>query len=146
VSDYQLDATKTPSDAMMFIIVGKFTNDATSQDRNVAASTATSFAGTVIGTILNESFGDFVRSVRFQQYGTETKFSLVGKYGRLRYEIGGTSQVFQDITRANLKFEIPPITSLRNLILRLERRDPLQGTSTYAEMVTAFGVKYRFDF
>jgi hypothetical protein len=146
VSDYQLDATKTTSDAMMFIIVGKFTDDATSQDRNVAASTATSFAGTVIGTILNESFGDFVRSVRFQQYGTETKFSLIGKYGRLRYEIGGTSQVFQDITRANLKFEIPPITSLRNLILRLERRDPLQGSSTYAEMITAFGVKYRFDF
>jgi hypothetical protein len=146
VSDFQLDATKTHADAMMFIIRGVFTNDATSQDRNVAASTAASFAGTVIGTILNESFGDFVRSVRFQQYGTETKFSLVGKYGRLRYEIGGTSQVFQDITRANLKFEIPPITSLRNLILRLERRDPLQGTSTYAEMVTAFGVKYRFDF
>ncbi|UCH66729.1 MAG: hypothetical protein JSW63_06285, partial [Ignavibacterium sp.] len=146
VSDYQLDATKTPSDAMMFIIVGKFTNDATSQDRNVAASTATSFAGTVIGTILNESFGDFVRSVRFQQYGTQTNFSLIGKYKSLRYESGGTSQVFQDITRANLKFEIPPITSLRNLVLRLERRDPLQGSSTYAEMITAFGVKYRFDF
>ena len=145
-SDYQLDATKTPSDAMMFIIVGKFTDDATSQDRNVAASTAASFAGSVIGTILNESFGDYVRSVRFQQVGTETKFSLIGKAGEVRYEIGGTSQVFQDFTRANIKIEYPPIISLRNLVLRLQRRDPVQSSSTYSEMINEFGVKYRFDF
>ena len=145
-SDYQLDATKTPSDAMMFIIVGKFTDDATSQDRNVAASTAASFAGSLIGTILNESFGDYVRSVRVQQVGAETKFSLIGKAGEVRYEIGGTSQVFQDITRANIKIEYPPISSLRNLVLRLQRRDPVQSSSTYSEMINEFGVKYRFDF
>ncbi len=146
LSDYQLDATKTSSDAIMFIIVGKFTDDATSQDRNVAASTAASFAGSVIGTILNESFGDYVRSVRIQQYGTETQFSLIGKAGQVRYEIGGTSRVFQDITRANIKIEYPPITSLKNLVLRLQRRDPIQSSSTYSEMINEFGVKYRFEF
>lgn len=146
LSDYQLDATKTSSDAIMFIIVGKFTDDATSQDRNVAASTAASFAGSIIGTILNESFGDYVRSVRIQQYGTETQFSLIGKAGQVRYEIGGTSRVFQDIARANIKIEYPPITSLKNLVLRLQRRDPIQSSSTYSEMINEFGVKYRFEF
>ena len=146
VGDFQLDATKTSSDAIMFIIVGKFTNDATSQDTKIATSTATSFAGSLVGNFLNEKFGDYVRSVRFQQVGTETKISLIGKAGPVRYEIGGTSQVFQDISRANVKIEYPPFTSLRNLILRLERREPLQGTATSSEMISEFGIKYRFDF
>lgn len=144
--DYQLDATKTSSDAIMFIIVGKFTDDATSQDRNFAASTAASFAGSLVGGFLNEKFGDYVRSVRFQQVGSETRVSLIGKAGPVRYEIGGTSQVFQDLSRANVKIEYPPITTLRNLILRFQRREPLQGTTTYSEMINEFGVKYKFDF
>ena len=90
LSDFQLDATKTSSDAIMFIIVGKFTNDATSQDTKIASSTAASFAGSLVGSFLNEKFGDYVRSVRFQQVGSETKVSLIGKAGPVRYEIGGT--------------------------------------------------------
>ena len=150
LTDYQLDATKTSSDAIMFIIVGKFTDDATNQDRNFAASTAASFAGSLVGSFLNQKFGNYIRSVRFQQVGSETKISLIGKADiaglDVRYEIGGTSQVFQDLTRANVKIETPPITSLRNLILRFQRRDPLQGSSTYGEMINEFGIKYRFDF
>jgi hypothetical protein len=150
LGDYQLDATKTSSDAIMFIIVGKFTDDATNQDRNVAASTAASFAGSLVGSYLNQQFGNYIRSVRFQQVGSETKFSLVGKADistlEFRYEFGGTSQVFQDLTRANVSIETSPITSLRNLSLRFHRRDPLQGSSTYGEMINEFGIKYRFDF
>ncbi len=150
LADFQLDATKTSSDAIMFIIVGRFTDDATNQDRNVAASTAASFAGSLVGSFLNQEFGDYIRSVRIQQVGTETKFSLIGKADisdlEFRYEFGGTSQVFQDLTRADVRIETSPITSLRNLILRFQRRDPLQGSSTYGEMINEFGIKYRFDF
>jgi hypothetical protein len=150
LGDYQLDATKTSSDAIMFIIVGKFTDDATNQDRNVASSTAASFAGSLVGSFLNQQFGNYIRSVRFQQVGTETKFSLMGKADistlEFRYEFGGTSQVFQDLTRANVAIETSPITSLRNLILRFQRRDPLLGSSTYGEMINEFGIKYRFNF
>lgn len=150
LADYQLDATKTSSDAIMFIIVGKFTGDATNQDRNVAASTAASFAGSLVGGFLNQEFGDYIRSIRIQQVGSETKFNLIGKADisslEFRYEFGGTSQVFQDLTRADVKIETSPITSLRNLILRFQRRDPLQGSSTYGEMINEFGIKYRFDF
>lgn len=142
LSDFQLDPTKTPSDAIMFIILHKFTDDATSQDRNFAASTATSFAGSLAGALLNQAFGDYVRSVRFQQVGTETKVSLIGKAGDFKYEIGGTSNVFQDISRANIKIEYP----VGNLVFRFQRREPLQGTTTYGEMINEGGVKYRFEF
>ena len=146
LADYQLDATKTSSDAIMFIIVGKFTDDASSQDRNVAALTAASFAGSLIGSFLNENFGDIIRSVRVQQVGSQTKFSLIGKAGPVRYEIRSTSQVFQDFSRANIKIEYPPSSSLRNLVLRLQRRDQVQNSTTYTEMVNEVGVKYRFEF
>ena len=113
---------------------------------NVDASTAASFAGSLIGGFLNENFGDIIRSVRVQQVGSQTKFSLIGKAGPVRYEIGGTSQVFQDFSRANIKIEYPPINSLSNLVLRLQRRDPVQNSTTNTEMVNEIGVKYRFEF
>ena len=145
-SDFQLDPTKTPSDAIMFIIVGKFTDDATSQDRNIASSTAAAFAGSLVGSFLNQKLGDYVRGIRIQKVGSETKFSLIGKAGPVRYIIGGTSRVFQDISRANIKIEYPNILSLESLILRFERKEPLQGTSTYNEMINELGIRYRFDF
>ncbi len=141
---FELDGTKTASDAMFFIIVGKFPEDASLQETNVAVSTAMSVAGTIVGGYLNEQLGDFVRSVNVQQVGSETKFSLIGKVGDIRYEIGGTSQVFQDLSRANIKIEYPFIFT--RLILRLERREPSFQSSTYNEMINELGLKYSFNF
>lgn len=145
LADFQLDATKTSSDAIMFIIAGTFPEDATIQQRDFAASTITSFAGSLLGAVLNDLAGDLISSVRLQSIGTETKFSLLGKAGPFRYEIGGTSRVFQDLSRANLKIELPA-PNLRNLIFRVQRRDPFLGTTSYGEMINEFGVKYSFDF
>ncbi len=141
---FELDAAKTASDAMFFIIVGKFPEDASLQETNVAVSTAASLAGSIVGGYLNERLGDYVRSVNVQQVGTETKFSLIGKVGDIRYEIGGTSQVFQDLSRANIKIEYPFIFT--RLILRLERREPTFQSSTYGEMINELGLKYSFTF
>lgn len=145
LADFQLDATRTSSDALMFIITGVFTDDATPQQRTFVASMITSLAGSLLGTLLNDIAGDLIQSVRLQTIGTETKFSLFGKIGILRYEIGGTSRVFQDFSRANLKIELPT-PNLRNLIWRVQRRDPFLGTAAYGEMINEFGVKYTFDF
>lgn len=141
---FELDASKTASDAMFFIIVGKFPEDASLQETNVAVSTAASLAGSIVGGFLNEQLGDFVRSVNVQQVGTETKFSLIGKVGNVRYEVGGTSQVFQDLSRANIKIEYPFIFT--RLILRLERREPTFQSTTYSEMINELGLKYSFTF
>jgi len=143
---FELDATKNASDAMMFIIVGKFTEDASTQETNLAVSTAASVAGSIIGGFLNEKLGDYVRSVQVRQVGTETKFSLIGKAGNFRYEIGGTSQIFQDFSRANVKIEWPVIPLTPRLILRLERREPVFESSTYGEMINELGIKYSFEF
>ncbi len=146
---FELDETKTVSDAMMFIIVGKFSNEATAQETNLAASTAISMAGSVVGGVLNNAFGDIVRGFQLRQVGQTTKFSLIGKVntaiGDFRYEVGGTSQVFQDLSRANVKIEYPT-GFLPRLILRLERREPIYESSTYGEMINEVGVKYSFEF
>jgi hypothetical protein len=143
-NQFELDVTKTSSDAMFFIIVNKFPEDASLQESNFAASTAASLAGSIVGTVLNEKLGDVVRSVNVQQVGSETVFSLIGKVGNFRYEIGGTSQVFQDLSRANVKIEHP--LYFPNLIIRFDRKEPSYQSSTYSEMINELGLKYSFVF
>ena len=143
-NQFELDATKSASDAMFFIIVNKFPEDASLQESNFAASTAASLAGSIVGNVLNEKLGDVVRSVNVQQVGTETKFSLIGKVADFRYEIGGTSQVFQDFSRANVKIEHP--LYFPNLIIRFDRKEPPYQSSTYSEMINELGLKYSFVF
>ena len=141
---FELDPGKNSSDAMFFIIVNKFPEDASLQESNLAVSTAASLAGSIVGTVLNEKLGDVVRSVNVQQVGTETKFSLIGKVEEFRYEIGGTSQVFQDFSRANVKIEHPLF--FQNLIIRFNRREPSYQSATYSEMINELGLKYSFAF
>ncbi len=143
-NQYELDATKSVSDAMFFIIVNKFPEDASIQETNFAASTAASLAGSIVGTVLNEKLGDVVRSVNVQQVGTETVFSLVGKVEDFRYEIGGTSQVFQDLSRATVKIEHPLL--FPNLVIRFYRTEPPYQSTTYSEMINELGLKYSFVF
>jgi hypothetical protein len=140
----QRDESKTPTDALFFVIAGKFTDGATLQERSTVASTATSFAGSIIGNFLNQYLGDYVRSVQLRQFGDQTKFSLIGKVGNFRYEIGGTTEVFQDLSRANVKIELP---IQQRLILRLERKESITDQSTVnAALYNEFGVKYKFEF
>jgi hypothetical protein len=141
---YELDPSKTASDAMFFIIVNKFPEDASLQESNLAVSTAASLAGSIVGSVLNEKLGDVIRSVNVQQVGTETKFSLIGKVEEFRYELGGTSQVFQDLSRANVKIEHPLF--FPNFIIKFDRREPPYQSSTYSEMINELGLKYSFVF
>ncbi len=138
------DPTKTASDAVLFILAGKFTEGATQQDRNAAASTAASLAGSVVGGFLNRQFGDIVRRVELRQVGTQTKFNLVGKAGDINYSVGGSTNVFQDISQANIKLEYP-ITN--QLLIRLERKQSVtETTANINEMINELALKYKFEF
>ncbi len=138
------DPTKTASDAVLFILAGKFTEGATQQDRNAAASTAASLAGSVVGGFLNKQFGDVVRRVELRQVGTQTRFNLVGKAGDINYSVGGSTNVFQDISQANVKLEYP-ITN--QLSIRLERKQSVtETTSNITEMINELALKYKFEF
>lgn len=138
------DPTKSASDAVLFILAGKFTEGATQQDRNAAASTAASLAGSVVGGFLNRQFGDIIRKVELRQVGTETKFNLVGKAGDVQYSIGGSTNIFQDISQANIKLEYP---LTKQLLIRLERKQSVtETTSNITEMINELGLKYKFEF
>lgn len=141
------DNTKTQSDAIMFILTGKFASEATAQDKSVAAGqfsgTATSLAGSLLGGVLNSYFGEYVRRVELRTVGAQTKFNLSGRVDDFRYTIGGATDVFQDLSRANIKIEYP---LLRNLLIRLERKEALADTYISNEMINELGLKYRFEF
>lgn len=137
------DPTKSTTDAFLFIIAGRFTDGATTQEMNAAANTAASLAGSVLGGVLNRYLGDYVRNVQLRQVGSETKFNLIGRAGKFRYEIGGSTDVFQDLSRANVKIELPII---QRLLLRLERKEAINETTLSNDMFNELGLKYRFDF
>jgi hypothetical protein len=132
------------ADALWFILTGKFTKDMGSSEKfdfNVGG-TATSFAGSLLGGLLNTYLGDYVRNFELQS-GTTTKFNISGNINRLKYTFGGTTNTFQDISHANIRLEYPLI---ENLVIRFERREPLTESSYSGEMTNELGLKYRFEF
>ena len=137
------DPTKDASDAVMFMILGKFNDNVSQQERNIVDSYAASFAGSIVGGFLNRQLGDYVKSLDIRQTGTDTKFILAGRAGKFRYSIGGSTAVFQDLGLANVKIEYP-IT--RSFFMRLERKEALTETKYINEMINELGLKYRFEF
>ena len=133
------------SDAAMFILIDEFNTPNVDQaERNQVASTAAGLAGSVVGGFLNKQFGDAVRSVQLRQVGSSTIISLVGRAGDFRYEIGTSTDVYQDLSRANVKIQYP-VT--KNLFLRVERKESINRESTYTnEMINEVGIKYLFEF
>ena len=142
------DKTKTASDAVTFILTGQFLaaqggfTSGYSQN-NALTGTASSLAGSLLGGFLNSYAGDYVRSLELRQVGAYTKFNLSGKVNNFRYTIGGTTEVFSDISRANLKIEYP---FFQKLFLRLERKEALSETNNTSEMINELGLKYQFEF
>ena len=127
----------------MFMILNKFNDNITQQERNMVSTYAASFAGSIVGGFLNRQLGDYVKSLDIRQTGADTKFILGGRWGKVRYSIGGSTAVFQDLGLANVKFEYP-IT--RSFFMRLERKEALSETRLINEMINEVGLKYRFEF
>lgn len=137
------DPTKDASDAVMFMLLNKFNDNVTQQERSMVSSYAASFAGSIVGGFLNRQLGDYVKSLELRQSGTDTKFILAGRAGKFRYSIGGSTAVFQDLGLANVKIEYP-IT--RSFFMRIERKEALSETKYINEMINEMGLKYRFEF
>lgn len=138
------------SDAFSFILIGKFKDDLTAQDRaqvagqtNAIGNTATSFLGSVLSSFVNSAVGDLVNNIQISQAGDYTKFSLSGRIQNLRYSFGGTTEVFQNIGKANLKIEY-----LFNpkFLIRVERKDPIGQIYVLDEKINEMALKYKFEF
>ena len=146
IDDDKKDITKNAADAMYFLIIGKFPGDDNSQnDKNVVASTTTALAGSLIGGVLNQYFDNYVTGFQLRQTSTDTKFNLIGKVWKVKYEIGGSTEVLQDLSRANVKMEYP-IT--QRLQLRVERKESENQTTSSINNPLFFegGFKYNFEF
>lgn len=146
VRDTRYDA----ADAVSFIVLNKFAKDLTAGDRNqlatqtnVLSNTATSLLGSVLTSYVNSAVGDIVNNIQLRQTVEATKFSVSGKYRKIRYSIGGTENVFKDLYKASLKLEymINP-----NFLIRLERKDPITQTYGNEDKINEMGLKYRFEF
>lgn len=135
------------TDAIWFIISGKFKNEVTSQDQSLASDmfsgTATSFAGSFVGGALNTYLGDAVKSLEFRSSGNTTKLNLSGRINKFKYTIGGTTNIFQDLSTANIRIEYPLI---ENFVVRVERRLSETENTFTTEMINELGLKYKFEF
>jgi len=145
IDEDKKDATKNATDAMYFLIIGKFPGDDNDQnDKNVFESTTTALAGSLIGEVLNQYFDNYVTGFQLRQTGTETKFNLIGKVWKIKYEIGGSTEVLQDLSRANVKMEYPITERLQ---LRVERKESENQTSSINNpLFFEGGFKYNFEF
>ncbi len=138
------------SDAFSFILIGKFKDDLTAQDKALVAgqtdaigNTATSFLGSILTNFVNSAVGDLVNNISFTQSGAYTKFTLSGRIQNLRYSFGGTSELFQNFAKANIKIEY---LFNPHFLIRLERRDPVSQSNATDEKTNELGFKYRFEF
>lgn len=141
------DKTKDASDAITFLVTNSFLNSqggfSNSTQNNAFASTASSIAGSLLGNFLNSYTGDYIKSLELRRVGSNTKFNLSGRVNNFRYSIGGTTEIFSDLTRANVKIEYP---FFQKLFLRLERKEAITETNNTSEMVNELGLKYKFEF
>lgn len=137
------DRTKDASDAVMFMIMGKFRDEATQQEIGAVQSYAASVAGSVVGSFLNNKTNGVIKSVEFRQTENNTYVNFGGKFGKFTYEFGTTTESFNDLSQANFKIKYP-IT--KRFIGRVERKRALNETSLNREMVNEIGLRYRFEF
>jgi hypothetical protein len=146
IEDDRKDASKNATDAMFFIITGKFPADANQQDINLVGQYTADIAGSLIGGVLNQYFGDYVTGFQLRQVtNNTTKFNLIGKVWKIKYEIGGSTEVLQDLSRANVKMEYPITERLQ---LRVERKESENQTTSSINNPLFFegGFKYNFEF
>ncbi|KAF0151277.1 MAG: hypothetical protein FD143_2082 [Ignavibacteria bacterium] len=140
------------ADALSFVIMGKFKDDLTAQDKAVVAgetknaigSAATSFLGTVLTSFVNSAVGDLINNISINSTGEQTKFSLSGRYDNFSYSLGGTTETFTNLSKANLMLEYRFYPT--NLKARFERKDPIVKTYGLDEKIIEMALKYKFEF
>lgn len=136
------------ADALLFVLIGQFSKDLTQGSASGSGlqldQYASSFAGSVVGSVLNNYLGNYIGSVDVQTEGSQTKFSVAGRYKNLRYTIGGTTDIFQDLSNANIRLEYSLID---RFLIRVERKEAITEQTTYSnEKINELGLMYRFEF
>ena len=148
ISNNTPDQRYSAIDAISFIIIGKFPEDFTLGDRQTLSSSVTSnavnsFLGQALTALVNSKVGDVINDIQLSNAGQNTRFNVSGKIENFRYTIGGTQEIFQNLTKSNIRVEY---LFNRNFLIRLERKEPIVQTSGLEEKINEFGLKYIFVF
>ena len=135
------------ADAVWFILTSKFKKDLTSQEKtntmNTITGMGTSVAGSLLGSLIKNYLGEYVSNIEIRSLGTATKFNLSGRFKKMKYTVGGSTNVLQDFSAANIRIEYPII---ENFIFRVERKEAVTNTDDPSEMINEVAIKYRFEF
>lgn len=148
ISNNTPDLRYSAIDAVSFIIIGKFPEDFTLGDRQTLSSSVTSnavnsFLGQALTALINSKVGDVINDIQLSSFGQSTRFNVSGKIKNFRYTIGGTQEIFQNLTKSNIRIEY---LFTRNFLIRVERKDPIVQTSGLEEKISEFGLKYIYVF
>jgi hypothetical protein len=143
-----LDTRYDYADAFSFILFGKFKDDLTAQDKTSAAgaignAAATTFLGSILSNFVNSQVGDLVNNFQISQTGEYTKFSISGRIQNFSYTLGGTTEAFQSLSKANFGFRYNFTPSF---LIRFDRKDPLIASFGLDEKINEFAIKYKFEF
>jgi hypothetical protein len=149
--DGAVDHNKDASDVVAFVLLGKFKEDLTAQDKSNAAGSlgsifgnaATSLLGSVVANFANQILGDLLRTVEIKKVGEVTKFNVEGKVENIRFKVGGDAETFQNIGLANIQLEYP---LTERFYIRLERKQASIQSARQEEMINEVGLKYKFEF
>lgn len=148
IEEDKKDESKNITDAMFFIITGKFPNEANQQQKDMFSGYATDIASSLLGGVLNQYLGNYVKGFQLRQSGSETVFNLRGeaKISSLlfKYEIGGSTEMLQDLSRADVRIELPVTQRFQ---LKVERKKSENETSSTNNTRFIEGaMKYNFEF
>lgn len=130
-------------DAAKFFVTNRFDSQI---DKDGLMGSTTTFAGNILGSVLNSYLGDAVKGVDIRTVGSNTKYNVTGKLGNFKYTVGGSSDVFKDLSTANIKIEHPIIDSF---LLRFERKQSVidnNSNNTVDHLINELGLKYRYEF
>ncbi len=132
-----------PADAFSFVVLGKFVKDLTALDQTVIAAQTDMLLGSVLSSVASSLFGDAINNISLDQSMGYTKFSVSGRFSNFKYSIGGTTDIFKDVTGANLMIEY---LFNPDFSIRLERKEPVVQTFGSEDKINELGLKYRFQF
>ncbi|MBN2571730.1 MAG: hypothetical protein JXA68_06345 [Ignavibacteriales bacterium] len=145
------NTTYDEADALSFILIGAPMRGGQSTGGDVSNEFLKDFSNSFFGTVLtnaaNEVFGDAISEIQVgeKDYGFETRYSvsISGRYKNIKYTLGGTEDIFQNLSDATVRIEW---LFSKNFALRIERRDPVSNTMKFGEKIDELGLKYRFEF
>lgn len=163
--DFATQGKDPQSDAISFLITGKFRDELTSGERSqlvadvgssVGSSVVTGFTSSLVSGIMTDflrnEFG-FIRSAEISYTGgnvtDKADVRLSGELFNAYWRFGG--RIFNDIGRANISFQVPlgevlKTKSLNNLFIEVERKVEDDHFSTERKLTNYARLFYKFSY